>query len=281
MFKKILVVVAVLVVLGVIFGRKRPEGDRSNPAVSKVSPETPVSPSVPPPVRPHRAGTGEITTVSLPDGGDVALAVSEAALDRFTHLSVANDSAGVEQMGAAGLLFLVPSGTHVRVISSGIMTFELRILDGPKTDQSCFVEAERVDKIQPGSNTTNPGDLTRNPPPLAPGHPGSRTARPRNVTTLSVPSQALVSGVLSKPDGSVLVADSEEHAERAFRFAAQKETLAISEGLAKGALWWLPARTRVKVLARDNDYAKVQVVDGPKSGKTCFVFEGFLENVPK
>ena len=91
----------------------------------------------------------------------------------------------------------------------------------------------------------------------------------------------LAPGTFSKPDGSVLVADSEDHAERAFRFAAQKETVAISEGISKGALWWLSAKTRVKVIARDGDYAKAEVVDGPTAGKTCFVSEAFLENVTK
>ena len=39
MFKKILVVVAVLVVLGVIFGRKRPEGTAATPPFPKFLPK--------------------------------------------------------------------------------------------------------------------------------------------------------------------------------------------------------------------------------------------------
>ena len=100
----------------------------------------------------RRASTGEVTTISVPDGGDVPVAVSQKAYDRFAKLSGANDREGAEQMGAMGLLWLLSSGTRVRVISPGIMSSEVRVLDGPRAGHSCILAAEFVDRIKETSN---------------------------------------------------------------------------------------------------------------------------------
>lgn len=91
--------------------------------------------------RPRR---GEAGTLRVPGGGDVPVAISQQASDRFTQLSVAKDRAGVGQMILAGLVWTVPSGTKCHVIDSGVFTYEVRISEGTHAGRACFVASDFV-----------------------------------------------------------------------------------------------------------------------------------------
>jgi len=83
------------------------------------------------PVSQRLPDVGETATLRGNGKGDVPLAISKAALDRFTTLITANDNEGAALMILAGQVFTVPEGTQCRVIELG-SSCEVRILDaGP------------------------------------------------------------------------------------------------------------------------------------------------------
>ncbi len=65
---------------------------------------------------------------------------------RLTQLSVANDDVGMGQMMLAGTVWTVPGGTRCHVIEVGFFTDEVRILDGTKTGQACFVASDFIER---------------------------------------------------------------------------------------------------------------------------------------
>jgi hypothetical protein len=116
-------------------------------------------------------------------------------------------------------------------------------------------------------------------PPLLPVN--GRGARPGDTTTLSVPGGALVAGVLSRGDGSVLVATSPGAADAALMAAARRETATLGRMVNDGAVFWLARGARVRVITRDvnSDYSQLVVVDGDMAGRKCFVSQEFVDNV--
>lgn len=93
---------------------------------------------------PHgTAHTGPPRLVA-PDGGNVYVATSESAYDRFTDLAVAGDVIGINHMLASGELLVTPSGTSCTVISRGFLVTEVRITEGVHRGRSAFVASERV-----------------------------------------------------------------------------------------------------------------------------------------
>ena len=67
-------------------------------------------------------------------------------LSRFTELAVAKDYLGMAGMEGAGQVFPVPSGTKVKVIDRGVITSEVRVMEGQHIGDSGFVPAEFVTK---------------------------------------------------------------------------------------------------------------------------------------
>lgn len=86
------------------------------------------------------------TALRAPDSGNVPVAISQQALDRFTKLSVIKDSDGVGQMMLAGSVWAVPTGTKCKVINAGFLTSEVRILDGAHSGKACFVASDFIAK---------------------------------------------------------------------------------------------------------------------------------------
>ena len=95
----------------------------------------------------RHAFAGDITTLRVPDGGNVPVGIDEKAYDRIVELSVAKDTLGLAQLQLQGLMWTVPSGTRVCVISSGFLSDEVRILSGDHMGQSCIVASEFVSKL--------------------------------------------------------------------------------------------------------------------------------------
>jgi len=87
---------------------------------------------------------GDSGTLRVPSGGDVPVAVSKEAFDRLNQLSIAKDTAGVNQMMLAGLVWTVPSGTKCHVIDSGVFTYEVRISEGKHVGKGCFVASDFI-----------------------------------------------------------------------------------------------------------------------------------------
>lgn len=81
----------------------------------------------------------------LDSGGDnVVLGTTKESYDRMISLSVAHDTLGIAQMVLTGQAIMVNKGTSVKVISSGVSSREVRILDGKYYGSSGWVPYEFV-----------------------------------------------------------------------------------------------------------------------------------------
>ena len=89
--------------------------------------------------RPFRTGS---IGVLRSGGGYVLAGTSEAALDRLTQLCNAKDSYGLAQMMLAGQALGIKDGTRARLIDPGIITHEVRVLEGEYRGRSAFISAE-------------------------------------------------------------------------------------------------------------------------------------------
>lgn len=83
---------------------------------------------------------GDIAILSVTEGGDIPVASSKEALERLTTLSVAHDNEGIRQLILAGYVWTVPTGTKCRLIDPGLLTYEVRILEGKRSGSTCFVD---------------------------------------------------------------------------------------------------------------------------------------------
>lgn len=90
------------------------------------------------------AGAAGILTSGSASREPVAIATTQADLDRLTKLSRARDGTGVAQMVMAGQVLLVDPGTGCKVIDPGLMVHEVRMTDGSYAGRSGFVPVEFV-----------------------------------------------------------------------------------------------------------------------------------------
>lgn len=74
----------------------------------------------------------------------VFVAATKDDLNRLNKLCNAKDAEGISLMVLRGSVMAVPSGTRCRIISHGIMTCEVRILEGDYYPRSGFVASELV-----------------------------------------------------------------------------------------------------------------------------------------
>jgi hypothetical protein len=88
--------------------------------------------------------TGQTEILRGRDGRDVPVAISQQAHDRFVTLVAAKDHLGLGLMAEAGLVWSVPSGTECVVIDRGILSSEVRIMEGKHTGQACFVSSDFI-----------------------------------------------------------------------------------------------------------------------------------------
>ena len=113
---------------------------------------TPATPAQP--AEATRAATPEPLTGATPSragdvgvlragGGEVVLAgTTQAALDRLIQLSTARDGAGVARMVFGGQAMAIDDGTRARLIDPGILSHEVRVLEGPYAGRSAFIPSE-------------------------------------------------------------------------------------------------------------------------------------------
>lgn len=73
---------------------------------------------------------------------DVFAGASQPALDRLTQLAIAGDREGIAQMTLAGQVLLIKRGTHARLIDPGILSHEVRVLEGEYAGRSAFIPCE-------------------------------------------------------------------------------------------------------------------------------------------
>jgi hypothetical protein len=92
------------------------------------------------------AGAGDLTTLRASVGGEVPVALNEEVHERMVKLAVAKDDIGFAQLMHTGLVWTVPSGTQVRVIDPGFLSYEVRLMSGERTGQSCIVASEYVSR---------------------------------------------------------------------------------------------------------------------------------------
>ncbi|MBD3675517.1 MAG: hypothetical protein HUJ26_18545 [Planctomycetaceae bacterium] len=100
------------------------------------------------------AGTGDVTTLNG-SGGFATVAINEEAHDRLMELSLAEDYVGIEQLIDAGLVWTVPNGTKCKVISPGVFTYEVRLMEGEYYGVAGIVNSERVARIGTGQSTVS------------------------------------------------------------------------------------------------------------------------------
>lgn len=87
---------------------------------------------------------GDEGVLAVKDGGSVPVAATKAALDQLSKLSHAKDKQGIAALMLTGNVWSVPSGTRCHVIDHGLLTYEVRLLDGARAGTACFVASDFV-----------------------------------------------------------------------------------------------------------------------------------------
>jgi hypothetical protein len=85
---------------------------------------------------------GNVVTMRSPGGTFVPVSASEEVHDRLNKLSAANDTTGIDQLIAAGLVWTIADGTQCKVVNrAGMFTVEVRVMNasGQAEQRTCFV----------------------------------------------------------------------------------------------------------------------------------------------
>ncbi|MFH0946109.1 MAG: hypothetical protein V2A76_12995 [Planctomycetota bacterium] len=72
---------------------------------------------------------------------------SEDDYDRILQLTLAKDTEGIALMRLAGRAVILDAGTRCRVIESGFLTYEVRVLDGPHNLKAVVTASENVSRM--------------------------------------------------------------------------------------------------------------------------------------
>lgn len=91
-----------------------------------------------------RTAVGEVGILDHGASGEVVVAVDKEALSEFTKLAGANDTRGISLLVLRGSLFLVPRGTRVRVLETGMIRKRVRVIGGSQADRDGWVPTEWV-----------------------------------------------------------------------------------------------------------------------------------------
>ncbi len=75
-------------------------------------------------------GVGSTVSLSLPQGGNVYLAVDERSLDELMDAAFDGNDAGISKLIGEGRVFPVRAGTSARVIDRSLFRRKVRLLGG-------------------------------------------------------------------------------------------------------------------------------------------------------
>lgn len=78
--------------------------------------------------------------------GSVIVAISEDALDSFFNALANNNDAAITELLNEGLIGETPKGSKVAIIKTGILKYQVRLLDGPYEGNTVWVISECVQK---------------------------------------------------------------------------------------------------------------------------------------
>ena len=85
-----------------------------------------------------------VKTVSKAD--DIICATTQDNFKEYGKYSVADDFAGVEQMYNRGQIFLLKTGTKVKVIQVTFSGTEVRVMEGPHKDKIAWLARDFLEK---------------------------------------------------------------------------------------------------------------------------------------
>ena len=89
--------------------------------------------------------TGDTITLNVGESGHALVADWDDHGD-LVKFSIAGDEIGFLKMLRTGRAFVVTSGTQVKVIQTGIIAYEVRVLDGGNAGRSGWIEREFLKK---------------------------------------------------------------------------------------------------------------------------------------
>lgn len=72
------------------------------------------------------------------------LSIDEKSNSRLTKLLIAEDKVGVAEMVVEGKAFIVPKGTRAKILAFGLLTCEVRVMEGYHFGRSGFLPTEFV-----------------------------------------------------------------------------------------------------------------------------------------
>jgi hypothetical protein len=93
-----------------------------------------------------RSSDPVLTTTGTTLHGKAVGAINETAYDRMIKLNIAGDRTGFAALMDEGLVFLLDSGTRVRIIDRGILKTEIKVESGPYSGRYLIVDAASVDR---------------------------------------------------------------------------------------------------------------------------------------
>jgi hypothetical protein len=88
--------------------------------------------------------TGARSVLRTPGNKAMLVAIDEQSRDRAIQLQRADDRRGLGELVLAGRIFRVESGAKAIVIDPGILTTEIRLLDGPHAGKAGLIDAEFI-----------------------------------------------------------------------------------------------------------------------------------------
>lgn len=91
-----------------------------------------------------RPGHGEAGVIYIPGLDDVAVAIDPKTYDEWIKASVAKDQVGITNLLLSERVLIMPARTKVLVLGPGVLSTEVRILDGPYAGRSGIIGAEWV-----------------------------------------------------------------------------------------------------------------------------------------
>ena len=92
----------------------------------------------------ERLSIGEDGILFVESSNDIALGITKDDYKKFVQVVLARDDFGLSEMIISEELFLVKSGTKIRVIGIGFGVRQVRILEGEHIGKSGWLAYERV-----------------------------------------------------------------------------------------------------------------------------------------
>lgn len=115
-----------------------------NPPTNAPNKAPQASNSAKPSLDTYRPVAGDLAELSMGSSSSVLVAPTKEAYNRLTKLGHSNDVQGIDSLIELGVVWKVPAGTPCRVVDAGVLTYEVRILEGAYVDRLAFVVREFV-----------------------------------------------------------------------------------------------------------------------------------------